>query len=43
VVHGIAGTGKTMLVVKKLQLLHEKGLLNSDNRALYICYWPGIR
>lgn len=43
VVHGIAGTGKTLLVIKKLQQLHEKGELNAKNRALYICYWPGIR
>ncbi|XP_076251041.1 uncharacterized protein LOC143190554 isoform X2 [Rhynchophorus ferrugineus] len=43
VVHGIAGTGKTLLILKKLQLLYENNLLNDDNRALYICYWPGIR
>ncbi|KAF5308667.1 hypothetical protein FQR65_LT06128 [Abscondita terminalis] len=43
VVHGAAGTGKTLLVLKKLQLLHERGDLNEHNRALYICYWPGIK
>ncbi|CAH1130788.1 unnamed protein product [Ceutorhynchus assimilis] len=43
VVHGIAGTGKTLLILKKLQLLYETGKLNAENRALYICYWPGIR
>ncbi|XP_030757841.1 uncharacterized protein LOC115883624 isoform X2 [Sitophilus oryzae] len=43
VVHGIAGTGKTLLILKKLQLLHENNELNDANRALYICYWPGIR
>lgn len=43
VVHGAAGTGKTLLVLKKLQLLHEQGELNEEKRALYICYWPGIR
>ncbi|XP_060524020.1 uncharacterized protein LOC132700609 [Cylas formicarius] len=43
VVHGLAGTGKTLLILKKLQLLHETGQLNDENRALYICYWPGIR
>lgn len=43
VVHGAAGTGKTLLVLKKLQLLHEQGELNEEERALYICYWPGIR
>ncbi|KAJ3641236.1 hypothetical protein Zmor_027751 [Zophobas morio] len=43
VVHGAAGTGKTLLVLRKLELLHRAGRLNEDNRALYICYWPGIR
>ncbi|KAB0802644.1 hypothetical protein PPYR_04830 [Photinus pyralis] len=43
VVHGAAGTGKTLLVLRKLQQLFELGELNSDNRALYICYWPGIK
>lgn len=43
VVHGAAGTGKTMLVLRKLQLLYQNGKLNEQNRALYICYWPGIR
>ncbi|KAH1027426.1 hypothetical protein HUJ05_000937 [Dendroctonus ponderosae] len=43
VVHGIAGTGKTLLILKKLQLLHQNGQLNEKKRALYVCYWPGIR
>ncbi|GLV31907.1 hypothetical protein CBL_07667, partial [Carabus blaptoides fortunei] len=43
VVHGAAGTGKTLLVIRKLQLLYEQGELNEEKRALYICYWPGIR
>lgn len=43
VVHGAAGTGKTLLVLHKLKLLYDQGLLNSKNRALYICYWQGIR
>lgn len=43
VVHGAAGTGKTLLVLKKLQQLHKNGKLSENNRALYICYWPGIR
>ncbi|RZC39714.1 uncharacterized protein BDFB_008988, partial [Asbolus verrucosus] len=43
VVHGAAGTGKTLLVLRKLQQLHQSGQLNEHNRALYICYWPGIR
>ncbi|XP_044263120.1 uncharacterized protein LOC123010340 isoform X2 [Tribolium madens] len=43
VVHGAAGTGKTMLVLRKLQQLYQDGKLNEQNRALYICYWPGIR
>lgn len=43
VVHGAAGTGKTLLVLKKLQQLYQNGQLNEQNRALYICYWPGIR
>ncbi|EEZ97322.1 uncharacterized protein LOC103314418 isoform X1 [Tribolium castaneum] len=43
VVHGAAGTGKTMLVLRKLQQLYHDGRLNEHNRALYICYWPGIR
>lgn len=43
VVHGAAGTGKTLLVLRKLQQLHQDGKLNKQNRALYICYWPGIR
>ncbi|KAF5281773.1 hypothetical protein FQA39_LY17692 [Lamprigera yunnana] len=43
VVHGAAGTGKTLLVLKKLEKLYEIGELNENNRALYICYWPGIR
>lgn len=43
IIHGAAGTGKTMLIVRKLQQLHEEGLLHEKARALYICYWPGIR
>lgn len=43
IVHGAAGTGKTMLVLRKLQQLYQTGKLNEHNRALYICYWPGIR
>ncbi|XP_066248448.1 uncharacterized protein [Euwallacea similis] len=43
VVHGFAGTGKTLLILKKLQLLYETGQLNMENRALYVCYWPGIK
>ncbi|XP_066150369.1 uncharacterized protein [Euwallacea fornicatus] len=43
VVHGTAGTGKTLLILKKLQLLYETGQLNGENRALYVCYWPGIK
>lgn len=43
VVHGAAGTGKTLLVLRKLQQLYQDGKLNEQNRALYICYWPGIR
>ncbi|KAH0818667.1 hypothetical protein GEV33_004124 [Tenebrio molitor] len=43
VVHGAAGTGKTLLVLRKLQQLHQTGRLDENNRALYICYWPGIR
>lgn len=43
VVHGAAGTGKTLLILHKLNLLYEQGLLNHKNRALYICYWQGIR
>ncbi|KAK4883268.1 hypothetical protein RN001_006587 [Aquatica leii] len=43
VVHGAAGTGKTLLVIKKLQQLYEMGELDEKNRALYICYWPGIK
>lgn len=43
VVHGAAGTGKTLLVLRKLQQLYQDGKLNKQNRALYICYWPGIR
>ena len=43
IVHGPAGTGKTLLVLKKLEQLHQNGLLDEQNRALYVCYWPGIR
>lgn len=43
VVHGAAGTGKTLLVLKKLEQLHHDGQLDENNRALYICFWPGIR
>ncbi|XP_017786523.1 PREDICTED: uncharacterized protein LOC108569441 [Nicrophorus vespilloides] len=43
VVHGAAGTGKTWLILRKLQMLHQTGKLNKQNRALYICYWPGIK
>ncbi|KRT81711.1 hypothetical protein AMK59_5841, partial [Oryctes borbonicus] len=43
VVHGAAGTGKTLLVLKKLEQLHKAGQLNDENRALYLCFWPGIR
>ncbi|GJQ74428.1 hypothetical protein Trydic_g21298 [Trypoxylus dichotomus] len=43
VVHGAAGTGKTLLVLKKLEQLHKAGQLNAENRALYLCFWPGIR
>ncbi|XP_071051519.1 uncharacterized protein [Onthophagus taurus] len=43
VVHGAAGTGKTLLILKKLEELFYQGRLNDENRALYICYWPGIR
>lgn len=43
VIHGPAGTGKTLLIIKKLQQLFQRGLLNKENRALYISYWPGIR
>lgn len=43
VVHGAAGTGKTLLVLRKLEQLYNTGRLNANNRALYICYWPGIR
>lgn len=43
VVHGAAGTGKTLLVLRKLEQLFKSGDLNAENRALYICYWPGIR
>ncbi|KAL1505915.1 hypothetical protein ABEB36_005364 [Hypothenemus hampei] len=43
VVHGIAGTGKTLLILKKLQWLYENGQLNDKYKALYICYWPGLR
>lgn len=43
VVHGAAGTGKTLLILKKLEQLYHSGQLNEQSRALYICYWPGIR
>ncbi|XP_077295579.1 uncharacterized protein LOC143917848 isoform X2 [Arctopsyche grandis] len=43
IVHGAAGTGKTLLVLHRLRFLYDCGLLNINNRALYICYWPGIR
>lgn len=43
IIHGAAGTGKTMLIVRKLQQLHEEGQLHKGARALYVCYWPGIR
>lgn len=43
VVYGAAGTGKTLLVLRKLDQLHRAGRLNDQNRALYVCYWPGIR
>jgi len=43
IVHGAAGTGKTMLILRKLQQLYEEGQLHKDARALYVCYWPGIR
>lgn len=43
VAHGAAGTGKTLLVLRKLQQLYQNGRLNAQNRALFICYWPGIR
>lgn len=43
VVHGAAGTGKTLLVLKKLEELYFTGRLNEENRALVIFYWPGIR
>ncbi|XP_069676761.1 uncharacterized protein [Periplaneta americana] len=43
IIHGAAGTGKTLLVIRKLQKLYEEGQLHKDARALYICYWPGIR
>lgn len=43
VIYGAAGTGKTLLVLRKLDQLHRAGRLNDRNRALYICYWPGIR
>lgn len=43
IVHGAAGTGKTLLIIKKLQQLYDNGKLNDENKALYICYWPGIR
>jgi hypothetical protein len=26
-----------------LRYLYDNGLLDDNNRALYICYWPGIR
>lgn len=42
VIHGAAGTGKTLLILRKLQQLYERGELNENNRALYISYWPGI-
>ncbi|XP_023310112.1 uncharacterized protein LOC108906877 [Anoplophora glabripennis] len=43
VVYGAAGTGKTLLVLRKLDQLHRTSRLNDQNRALYVCYWPGIR
>ncbi|KAJ8961502.1 hypothetical protein NQ318_014751 [Aromia moschata] len=43
VVYGAAGTGKTLLVLKKLDQLHRTGRLDDQNRALYCCFWPGIR
>lgn len=43
IIHGAAGTGKTLLILQKLKQLHEQGELNAQSRALYICYWPGIR
>ncbi|XP_023703812.1 uncharacterized protein LOC111862551 isoform X3 [Cryptotermes secundus] len=43
IIHGAAGTGKTMLIIRKLQQLHEEGELHKNARALYVCYWPGIR
>lgn len=43
VVHGAAGTGKTLLVLRKLQQLYLTEELTEQKRALYICYWPGIR
>lgn len=43
IIHGAAGTGKTLLVLLKLKLLHQQGDLHEDARALFICYWPGIR
>lgn len=43
IIHGAAGTGKTLLVLHRLRFLYDCGMLNEKNRALYICYWPGIR
>jgi len=43
IIHAAAGTGKTMLILRKLQQLHNEGQLHENARALYICYWPGIR
>ncbi|XP_068085763.1 uncharacterized protein [Anabrus simplex] len=43
IIHGAAGTGKTMLIIRKLQQLYEEGRLHEKARALFICYWPGIR
>lgn len=43
IVHGAAGTGKTLLALRKLEQLHQIGQLDENNRALFVCYWPGIR
>ncbi|KAF0300576.1 hypothetical protein FJT64_026940 [Amphibalanus amphitrite] len=43
VIQGAAGTGKTLIMMKKIEMLHNMGQLGPDSQALFLCYWPGIR
>ncbi|XP_037079388.1 uncharacterized protein LOC119100394, partial [Pollicipes pollicipes] len=43
VIQGAAGTGKTLIMIKKIEMLYNTGELSAESRALFLCYWPGIR